>query len=67
MSNEDFEKEEYGEVITPETDEPSFAEELENYLPTPENTDKMAYFGCYGFCRMRGSTYHILSADFPAY
>lgn len=41
MSNEDFEKEEYGEVITPETDEPSFAEELENYLPTPENTDKI--------------------------
>ncbi|MBR4720349.1 MAG: trypsin-like peptidase domain-containing protein [Clostridia bacterium] len=42
MSNEDFEQAKYEEeIITPETDEPSFAEELENYLPTPENTDKI--------------------------
>lgn len=29
------------EIVITETDEPSFAEELENYLPTPENTDKI--------------------------
>lgn len=43
MPNDEFypEQEMEEEVVLTETDEPSFAEELENYLPTPENTDKI--------------------------
>lgn len=39
MSEEEFDYENTKEEITEE--EPSFSDELENYLPTPENTDKV--------------------------